>query len=103
MDSNLSKKSNIEKLSNKTSSSKPRSDLGLRSLPATTLFRTFNFELFVKPNKYVMGFGLISISCCVAYLGYLNAIDENRSAGLYEIYDNNGSVVSTQTKTSKWD
>lgn len=50
-----------------------------------------------------MGFGLISISCCVAYLGYLNAIDENRSAGLYEIYDNNGSVVSTQTKTSKWD
>jgi len=75
---------------------------GFQGVKATTLFRTFNFELFVKPNKYVMIPGLIAITGCVAYFGYLNAIAENRAAGLYEIYDSEGNIINTQHKTSKW-
>lgn len=45
---------------------------GFRDLGATTLFRITNFELFVKPNKYVMAFGLTTFSICCGYLFYMN-------------------------------
>jgi len=79
-------------------------DPGLKGVTTTTLFRTFNFELFAKPNKYVMGFGLIAITGCVSYLAYLNATAENRKeASLYNIVDEEGNVVDTHRKISKWE
>ncbi|RWS26984.1 small integral membrane protein 8-like isoform X2, partial [Leptotrombidium deliense] len=41
-------------------------------MQTTTLFRITNFELFAKPNKYVMGFGLVAITACVSYIAYMN-------------------------------
>ena len=77
---------------------------GLSSVKTTLAFRAFNFELYTKPNKYVMGFGLIAITGCVAYLAYLNATAENRTEQqIYQVYDTEGSVITTQRKKTKWD
>uniref|UniRef100_A0A8B9RQQ5 Small integral membrane protein 8 n=2 Tax=Accipitrinae TaxID=8955 RepID=A0A8B9RQQ5_9AVES len=74
---------------------------GLRNVQTTMLFRAVNPELFIKPNKPVMAFGLIAITLCVAYLGYLHATAENKK-DLYEAVDSEGSRYMRR-KTSKWD
>ncbi|XP_028809264.1 small integral membrane protein 8, partial [Denticeps clupeoides] len=76
-------------------------DSGLRGAKTTTLFRAVNPELFIKPNKPVMAFGLVTISLCVAYLGYLHATKENDQQ-LYEAVDSEGGRY-TRRRTSKWD
>ena len=35
---------------------------GIRSLETSGVFRAVNFELYAKPNKWIMGFGLIAIT-----------------------------------------
>lgn len=76
---------------------------GLRGAQTTTLFRAVNFELFVKPNKVVMAFGLIAMTGCVAYLAYLNAVKENKKDKMmYEQYFEDGSTIMRKKK-SKWD
>ncbi|XP_021247427.1 small integral membrane protein 8 isoform X2 [Numida meleagris] len=74
---------------------------GLRGARTTTLFRAVNPELFIKPNKPVMVFGLVAVTLCVAYLGYLHATVENKK-DLYEAVDSEGSRYMRR-KTSKWD
>uniref|UniRef100_H3CY50 Small integral membrane protein 8 n=2 Tax=Tetraodon nigroviridis TaxID=99883 RepID=H3CY50_TETNG len=74
---------------------------GLRSVRTTTLFRAVNPELFIKPNKPVMAFGLVAITLCVGYLGYLHAMKDNDQQ-LYEAIDSDGER-STRRKSSKWD
>ncbi|XP_020776276.2 LOW QUALITY PROTEIN: small integral membrane protein 8 [Boleophthalmus pectinirostris] len=74
---------------------------GLRGAKTTTLFRAVNPELFIKPNKTVMGFGLLSITLCVCYLGYMHATQENQQQ-LYEAIDSEGERYMRR-KTSKWD
>ncbi|XP_062324473.1 small integral membrane protein 8 [Osmerus eperlanus] len=74
---------------------------GLRGAKTTTLFRAVNPELFIKPNKPMMAFGLVTITLCVGYLGYLNAIKENDQQ-LYEAVDSEGDRYMRR-KTSKWD
>lgn len=73
---------------------------GLRGARTTTLFRAVNPELFIKPNKAVMGFGLLTITLCVCYLGYMHATQENQQ--LYEAIDSEGERYMRR-KTSKWD
>ncbi|TFK12630.1 Myomesin-1 [Platysternon megacephalum] len=63
---------------------------GLRGVRTTTLFRAVNPELFIKPNKPVMAFGLVTITLCVAYIGYLHATQENKK-DLYEAVDSEGA------------
>ncbi|XP_028253877.1 small integral membrane protein 8 [Parambassis ranga] len=74
---------------------------GLRGAQTTTLFRAVNPELFIKPNKPVMAFGLLTITLCVAYLGYQHATKENDQQ-LYEAIDSEGERYMRR-KTSKWD
>ncbi|XP_073348892.1 small integral membrane protein 8 [Pagrus major] len=74
---------------------------GLRGAQTTTLFRAVNPELFIKPNKPVMVFGLVTITLCVGYLGYLHAMKENDQQ-LYEAIDSEGERYMRR-KTSKWD
>ncbi|XP_075410911.1 small integral membrane protein 8 [Tenrec ecaudatus] len=74
---------------------------GLRGVRTTTLFRAVNPELFIKPNKPVMAFGLITLSLCVAYIGYLHATQENKTE-LYEAIDSEGHSCMRR-RTSKWD
>ncbi|XP_063168402.1 small integral membrane protein 8 isoform X1 [Candoia aspera] len=63
---------------------------GLRGVRTTTLFRAVNPELFIKPNKAVMAFGLVAVTLCVAYVGYLHAQEENKK-DLYEAIDSEGN------------
>ncbi|TNN38331.1 Small integral membrane protein 8 [Liparis tanakae] len=74
---------------------------GMRGVPSTALFRALNPELFMKPNIPVMAFGLISITLCVGYLGYMHATKENDDQ-LYEAIDAEGESYMRR-KTSKWD
>ncbi|XP_023856743.1 small integral membrane protein 8 [Salvelinus sp. IW2-2015] len=74
---------------------------GLRGAKTTTLFRAVNPELFIRPNKPVMAFGLITITLCVGYLGYLHATKDNDQQ-LYEAIDSEGEK-NMRRKTSKWD
>ncbi|XP_006902090.1 PREDICTED: small integral membrane protein 8 [Elephantulus edwardii] len=76
-------------------------DPGLRGVRTTNLFRAVNPELFIKPNKPVMAFGLITLSLCVAYIGYLHATQENKK-DLCEAIDSEGHSYMRR-KTSKWD
>lgn len=48
-----------------------------------------------------MALGLITISLCVGYLGYLHAVKENNQE-LYEAVDSQGERYMRR-KTSKWD
>uniref|UniRef100_A0AAZ3PVS9 Small integral membrane protein 8 n=1 Tax=Oncorhynchus tshawytscha TaxID=74940 RepID=A0AAZ3PVS9_ONCTS len=43
----------------------------------------------LEANKPVMAFGLVTISLCVGYLGYLHATKEN-DPQLYEVIDSEG-------------
>ncbi|XP_075993369.1 small integral membrane protein 8 [Genypterus blacodes] len=74
---------------------------GLRSARTTTLFRVVNPELFIKPNKPMMIFGIVSITLCVGYLGYLHATKDNEQQ-IYEAVHSEGERY-TRRKTSKWD
>ncbi|XP_056620903.1 small integral membrane protein 8 [Triplophysa dalaica] len=74
---------------------------GLRGVKTTSLFRAVNPELFIRPNKPVMFFGLVTISLCVGYLGYLHAI-RDRDQQLYEAIDSDGETYMRK-KTSRWD
>ncbi|XP_030260222.1 small integral membrane protein 8 [Sparus aurata] len=74
---------------------------GLRGTQTTTLFRAVNPELFIRPNKPVMVFGLVTITLCVGYLGYMHATTENDQQ-LYEAIDSEGERYMRR-KTSKWD
>lgn len=58
-------------------------------------------HLFSPQNKPVMFFGLVTISLCVGYLGYLHAI-RDRDQQLYEAIDSDGQTYMRR-KTSKWD
>ena len=57
-------------------------------------------ELSLLQNKVVMAVGLVLITGCVAYLGYLNATTENKRT--YMSMDEEGKLQK-QYKTSRWD
>ncbi|CAM4695364.1 unnamed protein product [Leuciscus chuanchicus] len=52
-------------------------------------------------NKAVMAVGLLSITLCVGYIGYLHAIRESDQT-LYEAVDSDGERYMRR-KTSRWD
>ncbi|KAK7133625.1 hypothetical protein R3I94_015483 [Phoxinus phoxinus] len=74
---------------------------GLRGITTTSLFRAVNPELFIRPNKAVMAMGLLSLTLCVGYIGYLHAIRESDQT-LYEAVDSDGERYMRR-KTSRWD
>lgn len=71
---------------------------------STTIFRVLNFELFVKPNKYVMAIGGTAMVGCLAYLVYLKySVEEIKKSGQkYIAVDEEGREVFRQRK-SKWE
>ena len=45
---------------------------------STLAFRVINPELFIKPNKVVMGFGILCFGGCILYLFNMNLNNERR-------------------------
>ncbi|GAB1607858.1 small integral membrane protein 8-like [Argonauta hians] len=77
------------------------SSYGWRQAPTTTLFRITNFELFVKPNKPVMYFGISLFAGCAAYILYMNLTDEKKGKTYVSLAED-GSLVK-RPQTSRWD
>ena len=73
---------------------------GIRSLETSGVFRTLNFELYTRPNKFVMGFGLIAITGCIGYLTWMK--NQEQEAGLYTAMNDKDELYVTK-KRSKWD
>ncbi|XP_029171519.1 small integral membrane protein 8 [Nylanderia fulva] len=72
---------------------------GLRSLRSTSLFRAVNFELYVKPNKAVMIFGIIAMLGCSGYIFYMNSGERKND---YQAMMKADDTVVLVRKTSKW-
>jgi len=73
---------------------------GLRSIKTTGVFRALNFELYAKPNKFIMGFGLIAITSCLGYLAYMKT--QYEAMGYYVAIQEDGTE-QWNTKKSRWD
>jgi len=73
---------------------------GIRSMETSGVFRTLNFELYVKPNKYFMAFGLAAITGVTGYLIWMK--QNHADQGLYTAMDDNNELYLTK-KRSKWD
>jgi len=73
---------------------------GIRSLETSGVFRTLNFELYAKPNKWIMGLGVVAITGCIGYLAWMK--NQHRSQGLYTAMDDQDQLYLAKKK-SKWD
>ncbi|KAJ8708038.1 hypothetical protein PYW08_010404 [Mythimna loreyi] len=73
---------------------------GIRSLKTSPAFRVTNFELYVKPNVFIMGFGLTCFGMAIGYIAYMKAKYE--SMGYYVSLDQDGQEYF-EKKKSKWD
>nr|XP_034193810.1 small integral membrane protein 8 [Osmia lignaria] len=78
---------------------KPAPGDGLRSLKSTPLFRTINYELYVKPNKMIMIFGVITMLGCIGYITYMR---QNYKDSEYYNAVATDETVHLKKKTSKW-
>ncbi|KAI4489870.1 hypothetical protein M0804_004052 [Polistes exclamans] len=72
---------------------------GIRSLRSTTLFRAVNYELYVKPNKGIMLFGVMAMLTCSGYLFYMRY--KHDGTDYHEFVQADGNITF-KNKTSKW-
>lgn len=75
---------------------------------ATTAFKAINPELFIKANRFTTVVGLIALTGCVAFVGYLHAMDENKkdlknNRELYKAVDEDGRFSKVAERKSRWD
>lgn len=74
---------------------------------ATSAFKAINPELFIKPNRFTTVVGLIALSGCVAFMGYMHAMDENqkdfREGTAYKAVDEDGNYSKVVSRKSRWD
>jgi len=73
---------------------------GIRDIKSTNLFRLVNFELYAKPNMYVMGFGLVGIGLSTLYLAYLKATTVNADTYVAVNDDGTRSLIK---RRSNWE
>lgn len=59
-----------------------------------------NVSVRVLQNKPVMAFGMVALTLCVGYLGYLHAVKENQQQ-LYEAASGDGDRPTR--RSSRWD
>jgi len=73
---------------------------GLRSVRTTSVFRTLNFELYAKPNKFVMAVGVAAFTGCVLYMAYMK--HQWKSENVYTALNDKDELV-LRKKQSRWD
>ncbi|TMW46557.1 hypothetical protein DOY81_008357 [Sarcophaga bullata] len=73
---------------------------GIRNVRTTSVFRMLNFELYTRPNKIIMGAGLVAITGVFGYITYMRWKYE--SLGYYTAVSDDGKEVFIK-KESKWD
>lgn len=79
---------------------------GIRGARSTTFFRLTNFELYARPNKFVMSIGLASLAISIGLVGYMyyekHQQEEEFGAPVYKAIDEAGDI-QYRPKKSKWD
>ncbi|XP_022904703.1 small integral membrane protein 8 [Onthophagus taurus] len=88
----------VKSVMSKKPESKPGD--GIRSLQTSKLFRTLNFELYMKPNAVIMGLGLACMGGALAYIAYMRYQWE--SMGYYSAVTADGQETFLKKK-SKWE
>ncbi|MPC14402.1 Small integral membrane protein 8 [Portunus trituberculatus] len=78
----------------------PAAGDGIKSIRTTSVFKAVNFELYVKPNIVVMGFGTVAILCSAIYLAYMKS--QLKESKTYVAIGEDDSKVLL-LKKSKWD
>ncbi|KAJ1525029.1 hypothetical protein ONE63_009875 [Megalurothrips usitatus] len=73
---------------------------GIRSLKTTNVFRVVNFELYAKPNKIIMGLGLLAMGGSLVYIAYMR--HKYEGMGYYSAVSENGEEQFLKRK-SRWD
>jgi len=73
---------------------------GIRSLKTSGVFRAVNFELYARPNKYMMTFGICAFSFCVGYMIYMK--ESWRREKVYTVINDKDELVMSKKK-SRWD
>ena len=73
---------------------------GIRSLQTSTVFRAVNFELYAKPNKFMIVFGCLAFGSCLTYIGLMMYNDE-KGKKVYIALDDNDELVAREKK-SRW-
>ena len=69
---------------------------------STLGFRIINPELFIRPNKHVMNFGIAAMAGCVMYMVFMIAShDPKKSSGNKE--KTFSSATGQLSNRSKWD
>ena len=84
-------------LSKTTEKSKPPIEPRIESTVAS---RLINPELYIKPNRHVMNFGVAAIAGCVMYLVYMIATTDPKKSKKEKIFSTQTGNITT---TSKWD
>jgi len=79
---------------------------GIRGARSTTFFRLTNFELYARPNKFVMTLGLASLTVSIGLVGYMYyekyQLEGQFGSTVYTAIDEEGEV-QYRPKKSKWD
>ena len=73
---------------------------GIRSLKTSGVFRAVNFELYARPNKHMMTFGICAFTFCVGYMIYMK--ESWRKEKVYTVINDKDELVMTKKK-SRWD
>lgn len=71
-----------------------------RGLDGTTAFRVMNFELYAKPNRFIMYAGLLALVGCTTYLLKMRQMAPAERPARVTTED--GEYVY-ERKKSKWD
>ena len=73
---------------------------GIRSLQTSTVFRAVNFELYAKPNRFMIVFGLVTFTSCIIYIGVM-VYNGEKQKKVYIAMDDNDELVAREKK-SRW-
>ena len=58
------------------------------------MFRTLNFELYARPNRYMMGLGAFAFALCLAYLAAWSYMSSGQTRTTYAAMDDTDTIVT---------
>lgn len=71
-----------------------------RKIESTVASRLINPELYIKPNKHVMNFGVAAIAGCFLYIVYMVSTSDSKGSKKEKTFSIQTGKISTK---NKWD
>ena len=92
--------STMKLFSSLLSSVKPKPPPQAKQIQSTVASRLINPELYIKPNKHVMNFGVAALAGCVMYIVYMVATADPKKSKKERTFS---SQTGKLTNSNKWD